>query len=234
MVNRTVIDELKQDAIAFKKSKLYRGLSALLIPLSMFVPYALAQNWIESANIWLMGLAMILAIIILIYDLKHPKAKAWHTRNWKKIMLSIISAFLIAVFTILIGLIFSHLMQSDNLSSQNQQLIVKEYKQNPLSLILLVSFIAPIFEETIYRRDIVRFTSKKAFWISSMITIIAFDLSHLMQTSLIALLPAFGQYLIPSIGLWAVYAKTKTIWCSMLTHCIYNFLTILSIMLVIG
>lgn len=233
-MNITVINELKQDAIAFKKSKTYRGLSAVLIPLTMFVPYALAQNFIASGNIGLMLLALMLAITVLIYDLKHPKVKAWHTCNGKKMILSIVSAFLIAVFTILVGLFFRQLMQTNNLSSQNQQLIVKEYQQNPVSIILLVSFIAPIFEETIYRRDIVRFTSKKAFWISSIITIIVFDLSHLMQTSLIALFPAFCQYLIPSIGLWAVYAKTKTIWCSMLTHCIYNFLTILSIMLVIG
>lgn len=233
-MNITVIDELKQDAIALKKSKIYRGLSALLIPLSMFIPYALAQNWIESGNIIQTFLAIILAVVVLIYDLKYPKAKAWHTSNWKKIMLSISCAFLIAVFTILIGLLFRQLMPTTNLTSQNQQLIVKDYQQNPWSMVLLVSFIAPIFEETIYRRDIVRFTSQKAFWISSIITIIVFDLSHLMQTSLIALLPAFCQYLIPSIGLWAIYAKTRTIWCSMLTHCIYNFLTILSIILVIG
>ncbi len=203
------ISKLRQD-------KTYKGFMTVLKPLSIFLPYMLADMLVLTENPVLIFLSSLIAIGYFYYDIKHPIAKS-NKSMLKKIGIT----FLIVLAMYFSVFLLSLFYKNGAPVSENQHLLIHDFKKQGSAMMCIALFFAPIFEESIFRRGVIRFNSKKEIIITSIISVVFFVLAHMPQTSL----SQFGAaifYLPPAIGLTAIYAMTKDIRCSMLGHFLWN------------
>lgn len=193
----------------------------------MVLPYAIVQTlWVHD-NLWLGLLAIIITAYVFYYNTQKQPVQS--NMKWtKKLAICVAGVIAIVITNVLLSLLFTH---SGNTANQNA--LTKMMNKQEFKLFVLTGFIAPVFEETIYRRDIIKFSSKKALLISSIISAFIFAFSHMMGMPF-SKFDRIILYLAPACILVGVYDWTKDVRCSMLTHCMYNLLAFLEIIISIG
>lgn len=184
--------------------------------------YALCQMCWMIKDFSLNLLAVAIAGCFLYWAVVHPLVETDKTIIYR------IKACTILFLSILLASILAGLLLKNEPIAINQEILDNYAKTSPAKLVVLTSFFAPVFEETIFRRDLISFKNKKQFEITVTISMILFVLMHI-ATSFITI-SLIISYFIPTIFLTLAYTKTKDLKCSMVVHCLYNL--VISIILV--
>lgn len=184
--------------------------------------------------LFLVVIALIFYISLLRYAIKNPIT---NLRDFKigKIQSKLVNKMLIIIGTVIAIVLVSLLItfiQANMSHNQipipgNQQQIIKKEKEFPIMVAILSVIVAPVFEEVIFRRQIISFKNKKWLICTYIISCILFALAHIAGYNDSAF--NFIKYLVPGVFLGGIYVYTRDIKCSILTHMLYNSLAVLAI-----
>lgn len=213
-----------------KSPKGYWFIKYIIFPCLWFVVYAIAQFTILNKFLIINIFSMALTALVLVYVLTHPVAKPKDKdyNNTRPKRLKIILAFLIAL--LIANLIFGILSGASNQASANQESINELFKTYPVQILFMAIVMAPVFEETIYRRALISFSSRKWTIVSYIITIFIFAISHMENTSLMDIWVLIS-YMMPGIAFGGCYIVNRRISNSMLLHMAYNTVAALPLIL---
>lgn len=224
-----IIIKIRQDFQSLKDNKIFKAFMKVAIPLFLFVPYYLAQSFLMSKDIFLNASGILLGIIVLIYDVQHQKSN--NTMSLRR-KFAWVAIFLLIILVTNIGIgMISKMLNQHIIQSFNNQSLSPAFKQYKIQAVIMTVFLAPIFEETIFRRSIISFKSKRNFWITYCLSIVLFIYSHLLNTPIENLAYTSLYYIAPAICITSIYAITKDIRFSMFTHGLYNAIPALILLL---
>lgn len=166
-----------------------------------------------------------LALLIVLFFMRHDIKENKHTRNQTSIPLSIfwsVFGIFLALFAQSIAVLLEQQM-GINSGSENTKEIIFIIKQVPL-MIILSSIIGPILEEIIFRKIIFGSLYKRFnFFISALISSVIFGLAHMEFVHLL-LYSAMG------FTFAFLYVKTKRIIVPIIAHVSMNtFVAIMQI-----
>lgn len=199
-------------------------LEQLFLDLAGILNSSSKSNLFIECILWATGLAI--AGLVFRFDLTKPNVKPKKIKWKRKIAIIILAVFLILILNIITVCLQQYFMQSVSIPG-NQKELIKSQKQLPITISLLAIFIGPIFEETIFRKELISFKNKSWLIITYLISSSLFACSHLVGYN--SNLFEFIKYLIPGLSLGGVYLITRDIRCSILTHMLYNGIAFISI-----
>lgn len=184
--------------------------------------------------LFLVVIALIFYISLLRYAIKNPitnlrdfKIGKIQSRLVNKMLLIIGTVIAIVLLSLLIAFIQANMSHNQIPIPGNQQQIIKKEKEFPIMVAILSVIVAPVFEEVIFRRQIISFKNKKWLICTYIISCILFALAHIAGYNDSAI--NFIKYLVPGVFLGGIYVYTRDIKCSILTHMLYNSLAVLAI-----
>lgn len=156
------------------------------------------------------------------YGYRTPKKVSWHDVGF------VIFSYVIALIGES-GLNFLNYQFSHQVSSKNNDLIVKLLSSNHVIMIIMVISmvcLSPILEELVFRGFLMdAFFSPKWFWVPILTSGVFFASGHLVSTII-----SFATYVYLGMVLAYVYRKSQNIRLSMMLHALNNLLSVISLL----
>ncbi len=222
------------------EKKLFKGIGTVLLYFFLAIVYQIPFIFlIEKKNFssnWSLFIVQIILVLtfILIYrkdlksDLKDFK------KNWKKILTTTAKCWIIGFIIMIISSSFISLLPIKNVTNQSENIAM--FKAAPILEIIIVTIMAPITEEIVYRLSFKRFTNYK--WLFVFVTGLIFGFVHVMTSITSVQNLIMLVYLIPYGALGCAfgyaYFKTDNIYGTMVFHSLHNLISILELLLIGG
>lgn len=220
-------------------NKIFRSILSVVVIASMFfVPSAINEALgligLRNDNIsHILSLMMFLLVLVLIYFSEFKKEFVIFKKNFKKCLDSGFKYWMLGFFIMICSnIVINFLIMGGNIAA-NEEMNRQAIMSNPLwYTILSIVLIAPLLEETIFRKSLDKIFNKPIYY--CVISGLLFGFAHVMAdlSSVLNLL-----YLIPYGGLGFCLAKmdveTETTFTSILFHSLHNLLTLLALLLVV-
>lgn len=198
----------------------------IIKPLLVFILYFFCQSFMLSRNIGFNILAIVLTALVLIIAIKHPRVPM---RKFKKKVITkalIVISALVAILCLLgLYVYLLSILSIQEPRSYNQYTLIQLAKHNLIRVIIEAVLIGPVFEEVIFRLELIVFKNKIWLTATSIISGLLFAAAHIVGSiSVLTLIP----YLIISIVFTVTYLVTRDIKCNIILHCLYNSLASLT------
>lgn len=164
---------------------------------------------------------------IVLYFMARPLFKADKMPTFKVLIKTIVIGFFILLFiNVVLGTLITSLFSLE--TSENQKAVLSIQNINPLLYVVMVSVLAPIVEETVFRGVIFRSLRRtKGFWFSALIAGFCFGFIHVFASLLTANFLDM-IFLVQYAALGVVFAKsyedTGSIYACIAMHGVYNFM----------
>lgn len=130
----------------------------------------------------------------------------------------------------IIGNVLSMILTGDISSSENQIMVEEMIKQMPILMIITVTVLAPILEETVFRLLLFTGFYERGRWFAYLLSAGLFGLLHVYQPMLegnfLEILKIF-PYLFMGIGLCYIYERSDNILAPIFCHGIINGISVM-------
>ena len=140
-----------------------------------------------------------------------------------------IGFFIYWISSALIGSLFQRICPG--FSNINDDTIVTMLRQRPVLIGVGVVLLVPVSEELVFRGLIFRPLYNRSPWLGYSVSVASFSLIHVLgylgKADPLVLLLCFIQYLPAAFCLSWAYARSKTIWSSVLIHTTINLISVL-------
>lgn len=187
-----------------------------LWPILLFIVYMIAQMLVFNYTWVSIIIAIIVASLIIPYHKVRPRQ--FKRKWWTKIL--IVFCALVALLLTLVA--FQAILEHFHIkvaTSRNQMIIKRAVKDNLFAMGVDTIFMAPIFEEGIFRLGMISFKNKYWLIITSILSTAFFAACHIVGSINIFV---FITYMIPGLYLMLTYVYTKDVRCDILLHMLYN------------
>lgn len=183
---------------------------------------------------FIMSFVMFLFLMILYHSFIKKDFKDFK-KNLNKNITYIIKVFIIfMVVKYLISVLATVLMMAfgydvSSITSQNQQLIEDYVKNSPALMVISTAFLAPVYEEVLFRMGIKKVISNKYLFV--IVSGLVFGLLHVFPLDGVPLgLGILQSVVYVTMGIFLAYSyqKTDNIFISIGLHFLNNFLSVLA------
>ena len=120
----------------------------------------------------------------------------------------------------------------ENRTNLNDVAISAQINDAPRTTLLIVIFLAPFVEETLFRGLVFGGLKQKNRAVAYVVSCLLFALLHVWQFAVVSrdvtYLLLMVQYLVPGLVLCGVYDKGDTLWCPIILHMAANALAVLA------
>lgn len=210
---------------------IYFGGYLVIIPEITGLVYALGlinENTVYLFNGGLIG-GLLVLIMFTMRSLSHENMEQWRrTKQFQEILRHMLYLYLsLLAVNALLGLV------TEQLTSENQAIIMEAFKQAPLYIVFVAVVFAPIVEEILFRGIIYRtLRFFKLKWIAIVISSASFGLIHVYDSWFNARyedLWFIFVYMTIGFFLTLIYEKSGDILSPILLHMIYNAVAVLAL-----
>lgn len=197
----------------------------------VFVLGLINENTVYLFNGGLIGILLVL-IIFTMHTLSQENTEQWRrTKQIQEILRHMLYLYLtLLAVNFLLGFV------TEQLTSENQAVIMEAFKQAPLYIVFVAVVFAPIVEEILFRGIIYRSLRYfKLKWIAVLVSSVSFGLIHVYDSWFNARyedLWFIFVYMAIGLFLTLIYEKSGDILSPILLHMLYNAVAVLALFLI--
>ena len=196
----------------------------------MLIIYASdVQRFFADSILTLFYLLLMFVIVIMMIPDIYREGKGFKD-NPKTLLLIPLGILLIFIFDNLLmeNFVEPYLFKAVGITPEdaNTERVFEMIRSNPVFMVLMTCFIAPIMEEILYRYTAFGLISKKNIIVAHIITAVLFGLQHVIEAGVyggdVTQFINIGSYIVYSLIMTNLYSKTKNICIPIVIHILIN------------
>ena len=196
----------------------------------MLIIYASdVQRFFADSILTLFYLLLMFVIVIMMIPDIYREGKGFKD-NPKTLLLIPLGILLIFIFDNLLmeNFVEPYLFKAVGITPEdaNTERVFEMIRSNPVFMVLMTCFIAPIMEEILYRYTAFGLISKKNIIVAHIITAVRFGLQHVIEAGVyggdVTQFINIGSYIVYSLIMTNLYSKTKNLCIPIVIHILIN------------
>lgn len=171
------------------------------------------------------GPVLYLAALLILISIAAPAWQNLHDRGWRLVAGLLGALFIAFIFQ---GMVWPTVLQALGLPTDNSntEWVTGLVKASPLVMGLMVVVVGPVVEEVLYRFALFRPLHEVNALLGHLVTALCFGLQHIAVAVFVNHNTAewwqLPSYLVFSLVMSVLYARTRTLWAPILVHVALN------------